>query len=120
MPTFPPTCAEIATTSDATKDRFISSYHLPDQTLIRSPTLFNSVVLELVKLIQAALSVFGMFDLEREERNGLLCDVTCEGIQRWVTEIGEPLMNVEVRPPKFLRDNLSYRRSQWNELQILP
>lgn len=89
------TCAKIVT-SDTTKDRFISSYHLPDQALIRSPALFNSVVLELVKLIQAALSVFGMFDLEREERNGLLCDVTCDGIQRWVTKIGEPLMNVEV------------------------
>lgn len=83
--------------SDSTKDRFISAYHLPDQALIRSSELFNSIVLELVKLIQAALSVFGMFDLDREERDGLLCDVTCEGIQRWVTEIGEPLMNVEVR-----------------------
>ncbi|EKM59053.1 uncharacterized protein PHACADRAFT_25180 [Phanerochaete carnosa HHB-10118-sp] len=81
--------------SDTTKDRFISAYHLPDQALIRSPELFKSVVLELVKLIQAALSVFGMFDMDREERNGLLCDVTCEGIQRWVAEIGEPLMNVE-------------------------
>ncbi|GJE83999.1 hypothetical protein PsYK624_000730 [Phanerochaete sordida] len=81
--------------SDTTKDRFISVYHLPDQALIRSSELFNSIVLELVKLIQAALSVFGMFDLDREARDGLLCDVTCDGIQRWVTDIGEPLMNVE-------------------------
>ena len=58
--------------------------------------LFNSVVLELVKLIQAALAVFGMFDLDREARDGLLCDVTWEGIQRWVAEIGEPLLSVEV------------------------
>ena len=82
--------------SDTTKDRFISSYHLPDQALIRSSELFNSVVLELVKLIQAALAVFGMFDLDREARDGLLCDVTWEGIQRWVAEIGEPLLSVEV------------------------
>ena len=51
--------------SDTTKDRFISAYHLPDQPLIRSSEAFNSVVLELVKLIQAGLSVFGMFDLDR-------------------------------------------------------
>ncbi|KIP10582.1 hypothetical protein PHLGIDRAFT_84823 [Phlebiopsis gigantea 11061_1 CR5-6] len=81
--------------SDTTKDRFISSYHLPDQTLIRSSPLFTALVLELVRLIQAALSLFGMFDLDCEERNGLLCDVTCEGIQRWVTEIGDPLLDVE-------------------------
>lgn len=85
----------MTTPSDTTKDRFISSYHLPDQALIRSSELFNAVVLELVRLIQAALSLFGMFDLEREERNGLLCDVTCEGIQRWITEIGDPLLDVE-------------------------
>ena len=87
---------ELLLSSDTTKDRFISAYHLPDQPLIRSSELFNSVVLELVKLIQAGLSVFGMFDLDRESRDGLLCDVTWEGIQKWVTEIGDPLMNVEV------------------------
>lgn len=48
-----------------------------------------------MKLIQAALAVCGMFEISREERNGLLCDVTCEGIQRWVTEIGEPCMHIE-------------------------
>lgn len=37
-----------------------------------------------------------MFDLAPEERNGLLCDVTCEGIRRWIAEIGEPCMDVEV------------------------
>ncbi len=82
--------------SDTTKDRFISAYHVPEKALVRSSELFNSTVLELVKLIQAALSVCGMFDLSKEERNGLLCDVTCEGIQRWVTEIGESCANVEV------------------------
>ncbi|THG94413.1 hypothetical protein EW026_g7057 [Hermanssonia centrifuga] len=81
--------------SDTTKDRFISAYHVPEKALVRSSELFNSTVLELVKLIQAALSVCGMFDLSKEERNGLLCDVTCEGIQRWVTEIGESCANVE-------------------------
>ncbi|KAJ3527194.1 hypothetical protein NM688_g8160 [Phlebia brevispora] len=81
--------------SDTTKDRFISAYHIPDKAVVRSSELFNTTVLELVKFIQAALAVCGMFDMSREERNGLLCDVTCEGIQRWITEIGEPCMEVE-------------------------
>ncbi|TFK91811.1 hypothetical protein K466DRAFT_582454 [Polyporus arcularius HHB13444] len=81
--------------SDATKDRFIAMYHVTDKAPSRSPELFNATVLELVKLIQAALAIFGMFDLSPEERNGLLCDITCEGIQRWVTEIGEPYLHIE-------------------------
>lgn len=72
-------------------------YHIPDKAQARSCALFNSTVLELVKLIQAGLAIFGMFDLAAEERNGLLCDVTCEGIQRWITEVGEHCLKVEVR-----------------------
>ena len=82
--------------SDATKDRFIAMYHVTDKTHSRSRELFNATVVELVKLIQAALSIFGMFDVSSDERNGLLCDITCEGIQRWVTEIGEPYLHIEV------------------------
>ncbi|KAI0269158.1 hypothetical protein BC834DRAFT_967810 [Gloeopeniophorella convolvens] len=78
---------------DTTKDRFIGMYRMHDR--IRSPQLFSTTILELVKLIQAALSFFGLFSLCQEERNGLLCDVTVDGIQRWVTEIGEPYMGVE-------------------------
>ncbi|KAI9063225.1 hypothetical protein FKP32DRAFT_1592689 [Trametes sanguinea] len=81
--------------SDATKDRFIAMYHVTDKAPARSGTLFNTTVLELVKLIQAALAIFGMFDLAPEERNGLLCDRTCEGIQKWVSEIGEPHVKIE-------------------------
>ena len=82
--------------SDATKDRFIAMYHVADKAPTRSRELFSATVLELVKLIQASLAIFGMFDLQPEERNGLLCDVTCDGIQRWVAEIGEPYLNIEV------------------------
>lgn len=82
--------------SDATKDRFISMYHLSDKILARSKAVFNPTVIELIKLIQAALAICGMFPPLPDERNGLLCDVTLEGIQRWVTEIGEPCMEVEV------------------------
>ncbi|TBU49553.1 hypothetical protein BD309DRAFT_947112 [Dichomitus squalens] len=81
--------------SDATKDRFVAMYHVADKAPARSRELFSATVLELVKLIQASLAIFGMFDLDPEERNGLLCDVTCEGIQRWVTEIGEQYLNIE-------------------------
>ncbi|KAI0084175.1 hypothetical protein BDY19DRAFT_898854 [Irpex rosettiformis] len=81
--------------SETTKDRFVSSYFIPDKPFIRTPGLFKAVVLELIKLVQAALAISGMFDMSREERDGLLCDVTCEGIQRWVAEIGEPCVNVE-------------------------
>ncbi|EIW61941.1 uncharacterized protein TRAVEDRAFT_70176 [Trametes versicolor FP-101664 SS1] len=80
--------------SDATKDRFIAMYHVTDKTPARSGALFNATVLELVKLIQASLAIFGMFDLA-PEKDGLLCDVTCEGIQQWVSVIGEPYLKVE-------------------------
>lgn len=70
-------------------------YNLPDK--LRSTELFGATTLELVKLVQAGLSIFGKFDLSPEERNGLLCDVTVNGIQRWIAEIGEPCLGVEVR-----------------------
>ncbi|KAI0719537.1 hypothetical protein C8T65DRAFT_635688 [Cerioporus squamosus] len=89
--TFVSSCTPI----DATKDRFIGMYHVTDKAPSRSRELFNATVLELVKLIQASLAIFGMFDLSPEERNGLLCDITCEGIQRWVTDIGEPYLHIE-------------------------
>lgn len=72
-------------------------YHIPDKGKGRSAPCFSATVLELVKLIQAGLAVFDLFDISPEERNGLLCDVTCEGIRRWVSEVGEPYMRIEVR-----------------------
>lgn len=57
---------------------------------------FSHLVLELVKLVQSALALFGIFDCSPEERNGLLCDVTAEGILRWTDEVGEPLLSLEV------------------------
>jgi hypothetical protein len=69
-------------------------YRMNDKII--SSDLFGTTILELVKLIQAALSLFGMFSMFQDEWNGLLCDHTVDGIQRWVTEIGEPHMGVEV------------------------
>ena len=68
-------------------------YSFPDK--IRSGDLFNATVLELVKAVQASLAIFGMFDFNYD-RNGLLCDVTVDGIQKWAAEIGEPYIHVEV------------------------
>ena len=69
-------------------------YRMNDK--IRSSDLFSTTILELVKLIQAALSLFGFVSVYQDEWNGLLCDETIGGIQRWQTEIGEPQMAVEV------------------------
>ncbi|EGO27567.1 hypothetical protein SERLADRAFT_435344 [Serpula lacrymans var. lacrymans S7.9] len=78
----------------------------------RNP-FFNATVLELVKLVQAALAICGMFPLAGLvnvassgqgstpsslticELDGLLCDVTVEGLQRWVAELGERCVGVE-------------------------
>lgn len=80
--------------SDTTKDRFIDMYHMQDK--IHSNDLFDLTVLELVRFIQAGLAICGMFDIAPHQRNGLLCDVTVDGLQRWILEIGEPYLGVEV------------------------
>jgi hypothetical protein len=66
--------------------------------------LFNTAVIELVRIIQAALVIFGFFPAPNSAPqgsnpniDGLLCDSTVDGIQRWVAEIGEPCLGVEVR-----------------------
>lgn len=105
-----------ALVSDTTKDRFIQMYSFPDK--IRSQERFNSTVLELVRLIQAALSISSMFDISADERNGLLCDVTADGIQAWISSIGEALLNIEVRV--HIRGNIcgtNVLSSRWSVLQ---
>lgn len=71
-------------------------YHVVDKVSARSCELFNGTVLELVKLIQASLAIFGMFELHAEERNGVLCDITCEGMRRWFNQIGEQYIRGQV------------------------
>lgn len=68
--------------SDTTKVKFLTMYHLPSLP----SSLFVPTVLELVKLIQAALSVFGYFSLEPD---GLFCDDTILGLQKWAVDVGE-------------------------------
>ncbi|KAJ7283632.1 hypothetical protein C8J57DRAFT_1709997 [Mycena rebaudengoi] len=56
---------------------------------------FIASVLELVKLLQAGLAIFGMFPAPNMPLDGLLCDKTVEGLTTWVNEIGEQCVNVE-------------------------
>ncbi|KAH8118294.1 hypothetical protein DFH11DRAFT_1723223 [Phellopilus nigrolimitatus] len=108
-------------TSDTTKDRFISMYQFGDA--IRPQERFRQTVLELVKLIQCGLSLFDMFPNNLEEQNGLLCDVTVDGIQKWVTEVGEPYMKVEpmerVADPSTVSALISLVLSMRNKLSVI-
>jgi hypothetical protein len=60
---------------------------------------FIATVLELVKLIQAGLVIFGMYDSNATPNlilDGLLCDVTVDGIRKWIAKVGGPCVGLEV------------------------
>ena len=95
--------------SDSTKDRFMSSYHLHDiptsleHLPLRSPEKapktkdrpsFVPTVLELVKLLQASLALFGFYPLSSFD--GLLCDESVDGIKLWIAHVGGPCVGLEV------------------------
>ena len=71
----------------ATQAKFMQLYHTSD----RIP-LYNAVI-ELVKLCQVALLLFGK--LAPEYADGLLCDVTEQAINDWWTELGTEYFNTE-------------------------
>jgi hypothetical protein len=71
----------------ATQAKFLQLYKTSD----RIP--FFQSVLELVKMCQTALFIFGK--LEQEYIDGLLCDVTETAINNWWTEIGSEYYNIE-------------------------
>lgn len=73
--------------TSATQAKFMQLYKTSD----RIP--FFQSVLELVKLCQLALFIFGM--LEEEYIDCLLCDVTEQAINDWWTEIGSEYFNIE-------------------------
>ncbi|KAF8351438.1 hypothetical protein F5887DRAFT_937473 [Amanita rubescens] len=110
--------------SDSTKDRFISTYLIPDISIPDSRTkdrnIFTATVLELVKLIQAGLSLFGMYS---GPLDGLLCDTTVDGIRRWIADIGEPIIGLEpterIADPMFVSALLSLVLSIRNKLSAL-
>jgi len=71
----------------ATQAKFHQLYKTSD----RIP--FYGAVLELVKLCQVALMVFGKLDAEYAD--GMLCDVTERAINDWWTEIGSEYYNIK-------------------------
>lgn len=77
----------ISTPAGATQAKFFQLYRTSD----RIP-LYGAVI-ELVKLCQVALMIFGK--LEQEYADGMLCDVTEKAVNDWWTEIGSEYYNVE-------------------------
>ncbi|KAK7049503.1 hypothetical protein VNI00_005534 [Paramarasmius palmivorus] len=69
--------------SDTTKERFVNAYHMVEST--KTETLFTPSVLELIKLIQASLIVFGYYN---GPIDGLMCDASIEGICSWLADVG--------------------------------
>jgi len=73
--------------ADATRAKFYQLYRASDKIP------FNHAVIELVKLCQVALMLFGK--LEPEYADGLLCDVTEKAINDWWVEFGTEYYNIE-------------------------
>ena len=73
--------------TSATQAKFQELFHTSDKI-----PLYNAVI-ELVKLCQVALLLFGK--LEPEYADGLLCDITEQAIGDWWTEIGTEYFNVD-------------------------
>lgn len=71
----------------ATHAKFYSTYKIHEKV-----PLFEAVM-ELVKLCQVALFIFGMLD--QEYIDGLLCDITETAIGNWWTEVGSEYYNME-------------------------
>lgn len=71
----------------ATQATFVRLYKTSDRLSV------YSAVIELVKLCQVALILFGK--LAPEYADGLLCDVTEQAINDWWTEIGTEIFNVD-------------------------
>lgn len=77
----------LALPGGATQAKFLQLYKTSERIS------FYGAVIELVKLCQVALMLFGK--LEQEYADGCLCDVTEKAINDWWTEIGSEYYNVE-------------------------
>lgn len=71
----------------ATQAKFYSTYKISEKVPL------SEAVIDLVKLCQVALFIFGMLDPEYID--GLLCDVTETAIGNWWTELGSEHYNME-------------------------
>lgn len=72
---------------EATQSKFIRLYKTSDRLQI------YTAVVELVKLCQIALILFGK--LPPEFADGLLCDVTEQAIKRWWTDLGTEFFKID-------------------------
>lgn len=63
---------------------------------VLSSITFNNAMLDLVKLVQVVLALFG--NTFPAECNSLLCDITTDRIQQWTYEVCEPLLSLKVLP----------------------
>jgi hypothetical protein len=74
-------------TSSATEHKFLSLYRIPPSSApSNSPTAISAVVLELVRLIQTALHIHGLYGHTSdpsEPHDGLLCDSTMLAFAIW-------------------------------------
>ena len=73
--------------SDATQSKFYQLFHTSDKIPLQSS------VIELVKLCQVALVLFG--ELEPEYADGLLCDMTEKALNDWWIDLGTEHYNIE-------------------------
>lgn len=78
---------KLAPPSSATQAKFYQLYRTSDKIP------FSASVIELVKLCQVALVIFGK--LEPEYADGLLCDITEKAINDWWIEFGAEYYTVE-------------------------
>ncbi|KAK8208516.1 hypothetical protein HDK77DRAFT_285674 [Phyllosticta capitalensis] len=77
----------LAAPSGATETKFYQLYRISEKIPLAS------AVIELVKLCQVALVLFGK--LEPEYADGLLCDITEKAINDWWVGIGNEYYNIE-------------------------
>lgn len=73
--------------SASSKEKFLQMYSLPEPGQ-NNKTSFKDAVLELVWTVQTALALYGMYTMAPDERDGLICDNTVIGMQRWMDAIG--------------------------------
>ncbi|TFK75888.1 hypothetical protein BDN72DRAFT_355244 [Pluteus cervinus] len=98
----------------------------PTSGKTRDRATFNATVLELVKLIQAGLSIFGSYGsvtCGHVVLDGLLCDQTVEGMSKWIGQFGEHLLGLEpmerIADPTLVSSLLSTVLSIRNRLSVI-
>jgi hypothetical protein len=75
--------------SPSSKEKFLQMYRISEpSSSANQSSWFKDTVLELVRTVQSALSLFGMFSIAADERDGLICNNVVEGMQRWADTIG--------------------------------